>query len=357
MAVLLLHRRAYMNLLETKRLIVKPTSLENIENVYALFSDPEVMRYVGRGIKTREEIRESLEEMIKHKEKHGFSFGDVYEKDTGLFVGRAGLIYLEMKDDQPDIEVGYILHKQFWKKGYATELARALLDWGFKHLSVNKLVAVIRPENEESRCVLEKSGMHYVGRENCYDTEVAKYEIFKNKIDYEKIQLIPATIQDYPTIQNVGRFYVYDMSEYMGSEEGWEMPENGLYECIDFKKYWDAENSFSFLVRYKNEIAGFVIVDKKGSATEIDFNMAQFFVLRKFKNKGLGRYIAHECFKKFAGVWEVMVIPGNEGAYRFWRSTIRNYTHNNFAEYTRDIAHFNNNRKNIFKFNSKNMGK
>lgn len=47
-----------------------------------------------------------------------------------------------------------------------------------------------------------------------------------------------------------------------------------------------------------------------------------------------------------------MVIPGNEGAYRFWRSTIKNYT-NNFTEYTRDIAHFNKSRKNIFKFDSR----
>lgn len=346
-----------MNLLETKRLIVKPTSLDNFENVYALLSDPEVMRYVGRGVKTREETQESLEKMIRHKEKHGFSFGDVYEKDTGLFVGRAGLIYLEMKDDQPDIEVGYTLHKQFWKKGYATELAKAFLDWGFKNLPVNKLVAVIRPENEESRRVLEKSAMHYVGRVNCYDTDVAKYEIFKNKIDYEKIQLIPATIEDYPTIQNMGRFYVYDMSEYMGNEEGWEIPGNGLYECIDFKKYWTDENSFPFLVQYENQIAGFAIVDKKGSDSTIDFNMAQFFVLRKFKNKGIARNIAHQCFDRFPGVWEVMVIPGNEGAYRFWRSIIKKYTNNNFIEYTKDIAHFNNSRKNIFKFNSKSVGK
>ena len=58
----------------------------------------------------------------------------------------------------------------------------------------------------------------------------------------------------------------------------------------------------------------------------------------------------HQCFKKFPGVWEVMVIPGNEGAYRFWRA---NYTNNNFTEYTRNIAHFNNSCKNIFKFDSR----
>lgn len=63
--------------------------------------------------------------------------------------------------------------------------------------------------------------------------------------------------------------------------------------------------------------------------------------------------IAQECFKKFSGIWEVMVLPGNEGAYRFWRGTIKNYTNNNFAEYTRIIAHFDNKRRNLFKFDSK----
>ncbi|MCC2667021.1 MAG: putative family acetyltransferase, partial [Gammaproteobacteria bacterium] len=84
----------------------------------------------------------------------------------------------------------------------------------------------------------------------------------------------------------------------------------------------------------------------------IDFNMAQFFILRKFKNKGIGSYIAQECFNKFPGIGEVMVIPGNEGAYRFWRAAIKKYTQGNFIEYTRDIAHFNNSRKNVFKFDS-----
>lgn len=168
----------------------------------------------------------------------------------------------------------------------------------------------------------------------------------------KKIKMIPATLEDYSTIQNMGRFYVYDMSEYLGDQAGWEMPEDGLYECIDFKKYWEDKNSFPFLVRFENEIAGFVIVDKKGSSPEIDFNMAQFFVIRKFKNKGIGRYLAHHCFKKFPGVWEVMVIPGNDGAYQFWKSVIKDYSDGNFNEYTKDVAHFNHSRKNIFKFNS-----
>ena len=173
-----------------------------------------------------------------------------------------------------------------------------------------------------------------------------------DKVDFSQVKLIPASLAEHSIIQNMGRFYVYDMSERMGEEEGWRIPGDGLYECIDFKKYWEDKNSFPFLVRYKNEITGFVIVDKKGSTAEIDFNMAQFFILRKFKNKGVGKHVAQMCFDKFRGTWEVMIIPENTGAYEFWKKAITDYTNNNFEEYVRGVAHFQNSRKNIFKFNN-----
>jgi predicted acetyltransferase/RimJ/RimL family protein N-acetyltransferase len=338
--------------LETKRLIIHTPALIDFDNLYALQSDAEIMKYIGQGVRTQSEVMTGLEKAIAHQDKYGFSLGSVFEKESGAFVGRAGLIYLGYDDTQPDIEVGYALTKETWNKGYATELSKALIDWGFQNLAITKLVAVINPENDRSRCVLEKVKMNYVGRAHYWNTEVALYDIHKPNINFSNINLVPATLEDYPTIQNMGRFYVYDMSEYMGKDEGWEIPKNGLYECIDFKKYWEDKHAFPFLIRYGNELAGFAIVDNKGSDTTIDFNMAQFFIARKFKHKGLGRYVAQQCFKQFPGVWEVMVIPGNEGAYRFWRAVVKDYSDNNFCEYTREIAHFNNSRKNIFKFNN-----
>lgn len=338
-------------ILETKNLVVKAPCLDDLDHLYQLFSDQDVMQYIGN-LRTKEDTKQRLEKMVLYHKKYGYSIGHVYEKQTGRFIGRSGLIHLEFNENQPEIEVGYILLKEFWKKGYATELAKAFIHYGFHHLKLPKIVAVIRPENEGSRHVLEKSGMHYVGRVICYQTEVAKYEILKNEIDVNLIQLQPASLNEYPVIQNMARFYVYDMSEYFGNDNGWIMPENGLYECIDFKKYWQNDYSFPFIVRYGNELAGFAIVDKNGSDPAIDFNMAQFFIIRKFKHKGIAREAAFKCFNQFKGTWEVMVIPGNEGAYRFWRRIILKYTHHQFIEYTKNIEHFNNAKKNIFKFNT-----
>ncbi|EKD70248.1 MAG: hypothetical protein ACD_46C00587G0002 [uncultured bacterium] len=339
--------------LETKRLIIKPSSQDTFESVYALFSDVDVMHYIVHGVKTREETREYLAKMISHAEKHGFGFGDIYEKQSGEYVGRAGLRYLAMNDQQPEIEMGYALHKKFWKKGYATELAKSLIDWAFHHLSVKKVVAIVHPENTTSRLVLEKAGMHYLGREICDGTEVAKYEILKNEINFDDVRLTPASFNDYPIIQNLARFYAYDISEHYGHEIGWEIEDDGLY-CvgIDYRKYWETKDCFPFLIRYKNELAGFAIIDKIGSDKTIDFNMAQFFVLRTYKRKGIGKYIAYQCFNKFPGVWEVMVMPRNERAYRFWRKIIGEYTHHRYIEYSKKLTHIGGSKRNIFKFDS-----
>lgn len=340
--------------LETKRLIVKQPEKSDFNDLLLLRTDSLVMQYIGTGaIQTEEQVQEFIENAKPYSDGYGMGFYSVFEKETNHFIGQAGLFHLGFNVKQSDIELAYRLHPKYWSKGYATELAKALIEYGFSKFSLPKIVAIVHPENERSRRVMEKTGMSYHGMIDFKGSILPCYEIFNNKINFNEVRLIPATLNEYPVIQNMGRFYVYDMSEYLGREAGWEIPKDGLYECIDFKKYWEAKDSFPFLVRYQDEIAGFAVVDKKGSNPEIDFNMAQFFILRKFKNKGIGKCVAQECFKRFPGIWEVMVIPGNEGAYCFWRAIIKHYTNNTFDEYSRDIAHFNNTPKNIFKFDSR----
>lgn len=338
-------------LIESKRLFIEVPSEAHFATFCEHQSDPHVMQYIGDGPRTSEEVRTGLEYVIKHYEKHGFTFGALIEKESNQCIGQAGLLYLAADDTQPDIEVGYRLARDKWSKGYATEITQEIIKWGFAHLPIKKLVAVIRPENEKSRHVLEKVGMHYVGRDKYHHHEVARYEIEKNQIALGAIELVPATLADWPLIQNMARFYVYDMTRFLGFHEGWELPNDGLYECIDFKKYWQDTHAFPFLIQYKGENVGFAIVDKKGSHADIDFNMAQFFILNKFKHKGISQYVAKKCFDQFRGTWEVNVISGNEAAYRFWRKTVKDYTNNRFQEYSE--ASFDKGRKNRLRFESK----
>lgn len=170
-------------------------------------------------------------------------------------------------------------------------------------------------------------------------------------MDLNEFKLIPATLAEHPIIQNLGRFYVYDMSEYVRDED-WAIPADGLYECIDFKKYWLDSTAQPFLLRYHKELAGFVIIDNKGADPDTDFNMAQFFILRRFKGCGVGKYIAKQCFGMFKGKWEVMVIPNNSGAYQFWHNSIQEYTAGKFSETLQTVPHLNHSLKKIFRFNS-----
>lgn len=167
-------------LLQTPRLLINTPNFNDINHWYALHSDPSVMQYMG-GVQSRKVIQEWLAHDILHYKKHGFSMGSVFKKGNNEFIGRAGLVYLDHDDTQPDIEIGYVLHKKFWGKGYGVELALTLIDWGFTHLTINKLISVTRPENKKSQHLLEKCGMHYVKTTSFHGSDFLLYEIYKRE--------------------------------------------------------------------------------------------------------------------------------------------------------------------------------
>jgi predicted acetyltransferase len=136
------------------------------------------------------------------------------------------------------------------------------------------------------------------------------------------------TLADYPTIQNMARFYVYDRSPYMG----WECPETGLFECIDFKHYFENTNHHAYLIRVNNELAGFVLLDKEKILEDVDWNIGEFFILAKFQSHGVGNHIAKEIFNKFPGKWSVAVMPENKSAVKFWRKIIHGVSNGKFNE-------------------------
>lgn len=148
-----------------------------------------------------------------------------------------------------------------------------------------------------------------------------------------KPELILATLRDYPVIQNLARFYAYDMSRYCGQAfEGWEFPENGLYEAFDLKKYFKDESRHSFLIKINGELAGFVLINKLEIIPETDWNMGEFFIIAKFQRSGIGAKVAQQVFERFKGEWSVGAIPQNIRAVHFWRKVIAQYTQGNFHE-------------------------
>jgi [ribosomal protein S5]-alanine N-acetyltransferase len=119
------------------------------------------MRWAGGPSSDVEHSARRLQRFIDHRERYGFSFGAVVERTTGTVIGDAGLIRLAFRG--PEVELGYRLKVPYWGKGYATEVARAWLAYGFDELALDRIVGVTNPDNVASQRVLEKIGMHREG--------------------------------------------------------------------------------------------------------------------------------------------------------------------------------------------------
>jgi predicted acetyltransferase len=152
-----------------------------------------------------------------------------------------------------------------------------------------------------------------------------------------KITLSKATKDDKNTIQNLGRFYVYEMSRYCGFLPSWEVPQNGLFECIDLSSYCEKLDRYAFLVKVDDELAGFVLINKVGSTPDVDWNIGEFFIVSKFQGKGVGRYVAENIFNQFPGVWETSQIPENTAAIAFWDNVVSQYSHGRFEKTLKSV--------------------
>jgi RimJ/RimL family protein N-acetyltransferase len=151
--------------LETERLMLRRFTEADVDNLVALDSDADVMRYINGGKPTtREEIENDfLPRFLQYYERYdGYGFWAAVEKTTGEFLGWFHLRppWDDGLADEP--ELGYRLRKSFWGKGYATEGSRALIRKGFTELGVRRVYACTMAVNPASIRVMEKSGLRYV---------------------------------------------------------------------------------------------------------------------------------------------------------------------------------------------------
>lgn len=148
-------------ILETERLALRTWTLDDAEDGFRIWSDPEVMRYIGTGRPNAdvEQTRGWLNRMIAHQQKHGFCFWAVLEKVSRQLIGSCGLAY--QLDGGPPLEFGYTLARSHWGRGLATEAAGAALRYVFENLPVTEIAASVDSGNVASIRVLEKIGFVY----------------------------------------------------------------------------------------------------------------------------------------------------------------------------------------------------
>jgi [ribosomal protein S5]-alanine N-acetyltransferase len=142
--------------LETERMILRQFTLDDVQNLMGILSDPIAMKYYP-SIFDEAGTREWIQRHLNRYSTHGIGLWVAESKESGEFIGQIGLSPIEV-EGQKDVEIGYLLLRKHWNKGYATEGALACKQYAFTKLGLNRVILTIRPENIPSRRVAERLG-------------------------------------------------------------------------------------------------------------------------------------------------------------------------------------------------------
>jgi len=161
-----------MEILETERLILRPFREADLDAYAAMTGDPEVMRHLGSGPMSRSDAWRNMATILGHWTLRGFGMWAVEDREAGELVGRVGCWKPE---GWPGLEVGWMLRRSSWGRGFATEAARASVDFAFDRLKERHVISMIHGENLPSIRVARRLGMRLEGRTEVFDIPVAVY--------------------------------------------------------------------------------------------------------------------------------------------------------------------------------------
>jgi ribosomal-protein-alanine N-acetyltransferase len=135
--------------------------MADLDSLYILYRDAEIRRYFPEGTLTYQETKEELEWFLNGHPKHPeLGLWATIHKATHQFIGRCGLLPWVI-DQHPEVEVAYLLAKEYWGQGLGTEAAQGILDYGFEQLHLSRLICLIDRENLASIRVATKIGMSF----------------------------------------------------------------------------------------------------------------------------------------------------------------------------------------------------
>ncbi|MBI4516708.1 MAG: GNAT family N-acetyltransferase [Deltaproteobacteria bacterium] len=148
--------------LTTRRLLLREMDLDGLDFVAVMLADPEVMRFYPKCY-SRPEAEIWLRRQLQRYAEHGHGLWLVLDQASGVPLGQVGLTVQHL-DGVDEPEVGYLIHRPFWRQGFATEAAIATRDYAFDALARPRVISLVRPENVPSQGVARKMGMAVVKR-------------------------------------------------------------------------------------------------------------------------------------------------------------------------------------------------
>lgn len=149
-------------ILRTPRLLLREMSLADLDFVASMLAHPEVMRFYPKCY-TREGAKTWIERQTQRYARNGHGLWLAVERESQRPVGQVGLT-MQRAGDVEEPEIGYLIHRPFWRRGFATEAAAATRDHALEVLGKPRVVSLIRPENTSSQGVARKIGMTSEGR-------------------------------------------------------------------------------------------------------------------------------------------------------------------------------------------------
>ena len=165
-----------MIILKTKRFFLRELTIEDADAFYLLNNDPDVTRYTGDKAFSDPGDAAQFLKNYDHYKKYGFGRWAVMDTISNEFTGWCGLKYTPEVDE---VDIGFRFYKLHWNKGYATETAKASIDYGFRELGISKIVGNVMKENAASVKVLEKIGMMPAGSISFMGHEGLKFVLEK----------------------------------------------------------------------------------------------------------------------------------------------------------------------------------
>jgi RimJ/RimL family protein N-acetyltransferase len=162
--------------IDTERLYLRPMTMRDVDDLVALHADPEVSRYM-RALDPEEAVERLRRDDADWRE-YGHGLFAMFANDGSGFLGRVALKYWPQFDEA---EVGWVLRREAWGHGYATEAARACAAWGFAEFDYPYLTAMIRAENARSINVAERLGMTPLRNDVLFDAPVVVHAVRRDK--------------------------------------------------------------------------------------------------------------------------------------------------------------------------------
>lgn len=144
-------------------------------------------------------------------------------------------------------------------------------------------------------------------------------------------ELFEVKEQDKKIIYNLMQLYKYELSFFEDETTNFQLLDTGLYAMSKYiELYWREENRHPYILKCNGDLAGFVLE----RFNEENMNeIAEFFVLNKYRKLGAGTFMAKEMFKRYKGKWEIRTLLKNKRAQEFWRKVVKDASNGNYEEH------------------------